>query len=747
MYLLATTASASAAVAQPVTSPQPASAGDADDSEMIIVTATRRDEAITAVPLAVTAISGQALELNAVRDTQDLTRLAPGLLITTSNSEATGSVIRMRGVGTSGGNLGLEGSVGVFVDGVYRARTGIALTELYDIQGVEVLRGPQGTLFGKNTTSGALVIHTNEPTFEWGGNAGIAYQNFNGIRMTGAISGPLVDDTLAFRVSAVYNKRDGYLTDVITGVDSQNRDRLALRGQLLFKPSDTVSVRTIFDYSQKSERCCSATYIVRGSRVPIVLALGGVIPPDPNNYLVSTTFAPVSNTREWGVSSQADINLGGTTWTTIASYREFKSFRQQDNDFVNVDLIRLAFEDTKDRFFTVESTWKGSIGRLDWLVGAFYFNQQTDQSSAVTFGASLAPFFQRVFPAQAALLGSLYPVGGGNTTRLLNQSAKGFSLFTHNIFEIAPGLKATAGMRWLREDKTGSGVFASTNAPACGLAGVPAGARVGCAQPNYVSTFEDSAFVGTAALSYAPTARSVIYVSYSRGYKAGGLNLDPAAGSIDNTGLTFLPETVGNWEAGAKGTFLDGRASLALTLFHARYTNFQQNAFNGTQSIISNAADVISKGVEIEAILRPSRWVRVSTSLLYNSAKYGAATAGLAGRQIVNAPEWTAQTQAMIEQPITDRLIGFINGNMRLISDVNTAANLAPQALQDGYALFGGRIGIRDAKRRWDLSLFAQNLSNVNYRQIIFATVLQPGSFSAFPGEPRSYGIELVARY
>lgn len=191
MFLIAMAGIASAAAAQPIAPPQPVSAGESDDPDITIVTATRRDGAITAVPLAVTALSGQALELNAVRDTQDLTRLAPGLMVTTSTSEATGSTIRLRGAGTSGGNLGLEGSVGVFVDGVYRLRTGISLSELYDVLAVEGLLGPQGTLFGKNTTAGALVIRTNEPTFDFSGIAGVLYQNLNGFRVTGAISGPL----------------------------------------------------------------------------------------------------------------------------------------------------------------------------------------------------------------------------------------------------------------------------------------------------------------------------------------------------------------------------------------------------------------------------------------------------------------------------------------------------------------------------------------------------------------------------
>jgi len=154
--------------------------------------------------------------------------------------------------------------------------------------------------------------------------------------------------------------------------------------------------------------------------------------PSVRRYpIVSNNFPPVSNTREWGLSTQAEVSLGAVTWSTIASYRDFKSYREQDNDFVNVDLTRLDFEDTHDRFFTLKTTLKGIVGRLDRLAGGFYFDQNTNQSSAVTFGASLAPYFQRVFPAQAVLMGPLYPVGAGATTRRLSQALKGYSFFTH----------------------------------------------------------------------------------------------------------------------------------------------------------------------------------------------------------------------------------------------------------------------------------------------------------------------------
>lgn len=714
----------------------------------IVITATRRDQTLTSVPLAVTAVSGAALDAAQVRDTQDLARIAPGLVITTAASEATAATIRLRGVGTSGTNLGLEGSVGVFVDGVYRARSGIALADLFDIAQVEVLRGPQGTLFGKNTTAGALVVRTRAPSFDWGSEAVASYGNYDAVRVMGAVGGPLSEQA-AFRLSGVYNRRDGYLNDVRTGQQVNNRDRFALRGQLLLKPSDQVSIRLIADYAKKNEACCGAPVTVNGTRAPIIAALGGFVPTNFADYTVASSRPFIANTEEWGLSGQADIDLGGIGWSTILSYRDFKSFRNVDSDFASVDLINTPIENTRDRFFTAETTLKGNSGALDWLVGAFFYDQRTRQIGSVTYGADLQAFLQRAFPAASALLVGRYPVGAGDTQRNFLQNARGWSVFTHNIVEIAPGLKATVGLRYLSESKYGNGRFAF-NSPSCGVTGIPAGAQQLCPVPNFDANFDDNKLIGTGVLSYEPTRTSLIYASFSRGYKAGGINLDRSTGSGTAAGQTFLPEEVDSYEIGAKARLMDGKLRTALTLFSSKVTNFQQNAFNGVSFVISNAAEVRSKGAEFELTLAPARWASLNTSVVYNEATYGDATvdATLRGRQIVNAPKWTVQSQLALETPVGGggwSLYG--NANVRLLSDINTSVSLISQAEQDGYVLLGGRVGVRAPGGKWDVSLFAQNLTNQYYRTIVFAGVLQPGTFNAYVGEPRTYGIEARARF
>jgi outer membrane receptor protein involved in Fe transport len=728
---------------------QTAPAAQTEPVTPIVITANRRSQTIDAVPMAVTAISANAMDAAAVRDTQDLTRLAPGLVITVGGSEATSSTIRLRGVGTSGSNLGLEGSVGVFVDGVYLSRQGIALSELHDVAQVEVLRGPQGTLLGKNVSAGALLIQTRQPDFRRDAQASVSFGERNAMRVSAAYGAGLVDDKVAFRISGVVNKRDGYLNDVITGQKYNDRDRASLRGQLRIEPSADISLRLIADYAEKSEHCCAATTIVNGSRTTIITGLGGFVPTNPNGLDVAANGGFTANTKESGLSAHATVNLGFSTWKTILSYRDYKSLRAGDAaDYINLDLLTLPGENTRERFTTLETTMRGDAGRLDWLVGAYYFQQKTDQASSLVYGADLARFFQRVFPAQATLLGPLYPVGGGDTSRNFFQSASGSSLFTHNIVTVAEGWKATLGARALSESKQGGGRF-TFNSPSC-RTGVPAGAQSLCPVPNFDSSFKDSTSVGTAALSYEPRRNAILYAGYSRGYKAGGLNLDRSAGLGAGAGATFQPEVVDSYEVGAKASFMRGAARLSVTYFTANIRSFQQNAFNGTSFVISNAAEVNSKGVEVEAGWRPAEWLYLSSSALSNSAVYGPATAdaALRGRQIVNAPKLVWQNQIEVERPWPQAgLRMFLHVNTRQQSEVNTSTSLVAEAAQKGYTLVGARLGLRAPRGAWEVSAYGQNLTNVYYRTIVFAGTAQPGTYQAYIGEPRTVGLEAKLRF
>jgi outer membrane receptor protein involved in Fe transport len=405
----------------------------------IIVTATRRASPLSDVPIAVSAVTQESLQNTGANDIRSLNQLAPSLLVSSTGSEANASA-RIRGIGTVGDNPGLESSVAVFIDGVYRSRTGVGLNELGEIERVEVLRGPQGTLFGRNASAGLINIVTRAPEFKFGGVGEATYGNYDNYRFVGGVTGPLIGDTLAFRIDGVYNKRDGFYRNVTAANGSESRvndrDRYFVRGQLLFKPSDAISVRLIGDYTRRNESCCGAVYYgqqetqvpagtvvttnaTNGSTVnttgavqyngsnrivDILRRQGAAYPlagtfPDPFNRQVAVTPGQTyrNKTKDYGGSGQIDWDLGGATLTSITAYREYKAGNPGDVDYTNVDLTHRAADGNAYRqfkTFTQELRLNGSLfeGKLDWLVGGFYSREKLTLVDNVVFGANYGAF-------------------------------------------------------------------------------------------------------------------------------------------------------------------------------------------------------------------------------------------------------------------------------------------------------------------------------------------------------------------
>ena len=366
---------------------QPADSGD------IIVTATRRNEALSDIPLAVSAITAESLENTGASDIRQMQQVSPSLLVTSTQSEAGASTARIRGIGTVGDNPGLESSVGVFIDGVYRSRTGAGLTELGPIDRVEVLRGPQGTLFGRNTSAGLISIITAKPRFQTSVQGQLDIGNYNMRRIELGLTGPL-SDTIAARVDGVYLKRDGFVEDLISGRDVNNRDRWLLRGQVLFQPNDDFSLRLIGDYSKRDEECCAAPYLPASDFTaangrepstfkPLMENIGAIVPDDPfdRKVVISPGRSYRGDVKDWGVSAEGVYDFGGAELTSITAYRDNDLVRGTDVDYSNLDLVYRPDDGTAfNRFktFSQELRLQGEAlgGKLDWLIGGYYANEK-----------------------------------------------------------------------------------------------------------------------------------------------------------------------------------------------------------------------------------------------------------------------------------------------------------------------------------------------------------------------------------
>jgi outer membrane receptor protein involved in Fe transport len=758
----------------------------------VVVTATRREQALQDIPIAVTAVSGEELERASVTSTADLMRVAPTLQIQSTNSETGGSTIRIRGVGTTGNNVGLEGAVGVFIDGVYRQRAGLAMNNMFDIGRIEVLRGPQGTLFGKNTSAGAIAVTPNAPKLgAFDASAELGYGNYENRELKGMLNLPM-GETLALRFSGAYQARDGYIEDVGTGDDGQSRDRRLYRGMLLWAPTDNISWRGSIDYSEKDENCCQAIYRIAGGATLLQNSLvpGSVIQLDQSQYQSNNTPGRpfVEQTEDIGYSSHLIIDLSDSvTFKNIIAHRRFEAFNNIDADFGPADILHQN-NDSAQELTSFEATLEGTWGKLDWLIGGYYSDETIDLRLATIYGADVQRFVTAATGGliNAPTAAALYPTGGGNTNSFYEQEGTSYSFFTHNQIQITDRLGAVVGLRYNQEEKEGGLVSYTTNSPSCGGGpfdgqgaapppGIPSTLRLLCPRPTTNSIIDEQETTGTFGLNYKLTDDILTYASFSRGYKAGGINLDrdaaasvlglnPASGLVigtpaaANSAAAFAPEFSNSYEIGIRSQFFDRTLTVNVTLFQTDYEDFQLNTFSGLGFSIANAGSVESRGFEIEGNWRAGEDLTFTYGLANVNAKYGfepvlrfdppdnaaplPPNLPLAGRTLTNAPEWALSWGVHYEHTLRDSLRGFFDIGASYRTSLNTGSNLNTSKIDPALTLINGRMGIfSDTQNGWELALWGNNLFNEYYRSIAFDTVFQSGSISDFPGAPRMFGV------
>lgn len=460
---------------------------DEGDSDVIIVTATLRAENVQDIPIAVTAVAPEQLERQGVNDIKSLASISPSFNIQSSQTETQGTSIKIRGVGTTGNNTGLESSVGVFIDGVYQSRPGVALGDLVDVERLEILRGPQGTLFGRNTSAGALNVTTKRPNLsEFEGFANASYGNYNFMNLQAGVSLPVAQDVAGVRFSGTWRKRDGYLTTP-EGVESNDRDRYMLRGQLLIEPNSDISIRLLGDYAKTDEQCCEAVIVRETELAPFFafhgLASDGVAQSGISavNNLSINGGPYLNGSKQWGMSGELKWDLGGINLTYIGSYRKFDSSSTTVGGFTanatytvgnGAPTSRTGILPSGDHIktFTQELRLQGTAfdDKLDWLIGAFYSSEDIRADQTMTLNAD----FQRTGGAfnfaNAAGVNPLFALTAlGNLGVPVNangnfaenrflQDAKSWSIFTHNVFDITDELSLTLGARYVKEDKEAS---------------------------------------------------------------------------------------------------------------------------------------------------------------------------------------------------------------------------------------------------------------------------------------------------
>ncbi len=791
--------------------------------DQIVVTAQKREEALQDVPISMTVVSEQVMRDAGVRDIKDVQLLVPALSVTSTSNEGQ-TTARLRGVGTVGDNPGLESSVGVVIDGVYRPRNGVGFGDLGELQRIEVLKGPQGTVFGKNTSAGLIQVITRQPEFRQSAQGELTVGNYGAVGVAGAYNDAF-SDSAAFRVYAAKRWRDG-VTDVVTGAGPRREDSDGstdfdtVRAQLLFQPDSNLDVRIIADYTHRDEEdCCVGVTVTRGPAAAIVDALAGgqgTIPvPDPSARKAWSNYGTRQDVVDKGVSMEVNWVtpwFGDASFTSITANRAWDSMNESDLDFSTADIWFRAYGPDENTVnfdtFSQEFRLTGATQRVDWMVGLFYSDEDLVRQDAISMGRGYEAYMSTallnniaagfppglvnvagapLFLSQAAGLPYGTGFAGQGSDDRFDQSAKSTALFTNLTFHATEALDLTLGLRYTHEKKEVDSLYLNPNgSPGCvaglsnpaGVAqalmarGVPA-AYVGGIVPTVIgymclpwanalfdgmSTHQERSekeWSGTVKADYRWNDSVMTYFSASRGYKAGGFNLDRVqVGITPSVDTSFPGEFVDAYELGAKTTWAGGNLLLNAALFRQDYSDFQLNSFLGSSYVVRSVPELNTQGVDIDLLWQTGlQGLSLQGGLVYLDAQYGddplpdAALWRLPGATPGFAPEWQATAAATYDWDFSSALKGRVFLGAKYSSDFNTGSDLAPAKDQDAFTLLNARFVVAAVDDRWSVELWGQNLTDETYKQVGFDAPLQTGSWNAFLGAPRTYGVTLRVAY
>jgi len=761
------------------------------EMEEVYVTATKRPQTLQEVPVAVSVANAETLDRARILDILDLQSIVPSLRVPQfQGSNQVNFVIR--GFGNGANNAGIEPSVGVFIDGVYRSRSAAQIADLPNIQRVEVLRGPQSTLFGKNASAGVISVVTSKPEFEQNGNLEVGAGNYGGVNTKGYFTGP-ISDTVAFSVGGSFNTRDGYTDNLALGTEINDRDRWSATSQLLIKPSDTMSFKFAIDYSEIDEICCSVANLVSGPTAGLITLLGGALDNEkPFSYDVFQNNDPNQQIENGGMSLHSDFTFDNFSVTSITAYRDL-DFRNvnDDVDYSSADLIApqsLGRQSIKTFTQEVRISSDGD-GPLQWLAGLYYFDEDIKTQGGISFASAFRGYvdfaaggpgtLDNIEAAFGLPNGTFYQVGTG-VQENATQDNQAYSLFGTIDYDLTDSIVLTLGLNYTNDEKDVSltqintDAFSQTVLPPT-LAGLAAFQFL----PGLVA-FPNTAENGQSDDSNTDVTLRIasdwgdymnVYASYATGFKATSWNLSrdsrPTVGERDalaaarttlpnnlTTGTRLAgPEKAKVFEIGLKGQF--DKVSFSLAIFDQTVDDFQFNAFTGAAFTLSNAGKTSVKGIEIESTFYPTDNLVLTFAGTFMDPEYDSfplsAFGDLSGQEVSGIAEISLSVSGTWSWQVGE-YEGYIRGDYQYESETQILDDPTATA---ALALVGNstrEIGTLNAsvgvtRGNYDITLWGRNLNNDEYLVSAFPSVAQPGSFSGYPNPPRTYGLTLRARF
>jgi iron complex outermembrane receptor protein len=730
---------------------------DADAATVndVVVTARLTSERALDVPVALTALPKQVLVETGAYTLADVQNLVPNLVAFQSN--ARNSSIGIRGIGVSSASDGLDTTVGVYVDGVYLGRPGMALEDLVDVDQVEVLRGPQGTLYGRNSAAGVVNISTSKPSFTPGATIEGSYGNYNDEQVKFSLTGPLLGDEIAARLTAFVTHRDGVLPNIKTDTSDNSIGREGARLQFLITPDSRLTIRLIGEASVEDDTCCVSvlkSVLPASLSTSVAKTLAAFAATGPGYVPVATTADTQINspqdmlTDQHSLSGEADYDLGWGNFTSISAWRYWHFHPLQDSDGTPLDIIQINVAQTKDNQYSQEFRLASKPGRFTWQAGVYLFDQDLrDHYILNQFGYDASQFYTLYTGKPVSIAPGSQYIGDTHATE---SSA---AVFGQANFNITDQLILTGGLRYTYDHKTGITDTSTVGTP-------------------YAATsipFHDNASVSDgnvsylATLSYKFTPDVLAYVSYSTGYQAAGINLNAAP--VGTNPIVLNPEEVADWEGGIKSSLFDKRVSVNLDVFWETLTGLQANItpLGGGKSYLANVGNILARGVEGEVDWNVTDGLTLSGNASYDDTHYtsypnapapagepaSVVTQNLTGAPVFQAPKWVVNATARNDWTWKDNISPYVQAQYTYRSSVFGDVQDSPGSLIPGYSLVNARVGAKFGDH-YDASLWIENAFNTVYFNTLgVASIPGAGSFG-FSGElgpPRTFGATVRATF
>ena len=752
-------------------------ATSAQGVEEVVVTARRREEDVQTVPIPVTVLNAGLVADAGAFNVNRLKELIPSVQFYSSNPR--NSALNIRGLGSPFGltNDGLEQGVGLYIDGVYYARPAAAALDFIDVQQVEVLRGPQGTLYGKNTTAGAVNVTTKKPLFTPETDVELSYGNYGFVQAKASVTGPITDN-IAARLSFSGTQRDGFVRNVRTQDDINDLNNLGFRGQVLYQASDKLNVILAGDFTrQRPEGYAQlVTRVVPTVRAAnrqfnnIIADLGYVLPSTNAFNRVTDTDTPWrSNQDMGGASITFNWDVGVGTLTSISAWRFWTWDPSNDRDFIGLPITTISAGTSKQKQFSQEVRYTGDISdSLNFVVGGFLFRQNIDSDPVQTQEqGSAAARFLLAPSANANTPGLL--TGYGQRTTVFSQfdTAAAFGQLEWKITDklrVLPGLRVNYDRKSVNYDNQVYGGLQTTNAALITLQ------RSILAPQSYAADIADTNVAYQGTVAYAVTGAVNAYATYAKSYKSVGLNTagvpNDAAGNPALSAASVRPENVNHFELGLKSEPFQG-VTVNVAVFQTDVKDFQAQVMNASVGVLrgylANAKKVRVRGAELDASAQLNEHFSLNGALTYTDGKYvsfadapppieltgGPTVSDASGTPLPGISKWSGSITGEYVTP--GNLLGR-DGDIFAAVDFSARTKFSSSATYSaymnvaGYGLANARLGFR-AKDGWDAFLWVRNLTDQHYYEQLAAASGGTGLIVGQPGDPRTFGITVRAHF